>query len=58
MPNDCISYTDSGYFTPIVTDYLDQKAELKLLFNRFPTLDNFGPQIIEKELNFLFSCVT
>ena len=52
MPNDCISYTDSGYFIPIVTDYLDQKAELKPLFNRFPTLDNFGPQIIEKELNY------
>lgn len=52
MPNDCISYQDSGYFTPIMVDYLNQKSELKSLYNRFPTLANFSGQIAEKKANF------
>jgi bacillithiol biosynthesis cysteine-adding enzyme BshC len=52
MPNDCISYQDSGYFTPIIVDYLNRKPELEPLYNRFPTLENFGPQIAEKTMNF------
>jgi bacillithiol biosynthesis cysteine-adding enzyme BshC len=52
MPNDCISYQDSGYFTPIIVDYLDQKPELKPLYNRFPTIENFAGQIDEKKANF------
>jgi bacillithiol synthase len=52
MPNDCISYQDSGYFTSIIIDYLDQKPELGPLYNRFPSLDNFAAQIGEKSRNF------
>jgi len=52
MPTDCISYQDSGYFTPIINDYLNQKAQLQPLYNRFPTLENFGAQILEKQLNY------
>lgn len=52
MPNDCISYQDSGYFTPIMNDYLEQKPNLQPLYNRFPTLGNFGAQIAEKQANF------
>ncbi|GEP50579.1 putative cysteine ligase BshC [Flavobacterium noncentrifugens] len=52
MPTDCISYQDSGYFTPIMNDYLNQKTQLQPLYNRFPTLENFGAQILEKQLNF------
>jgi bacillithiol synthase len=52
MPNDCITYQNSGYFSKLIVDYLDQKAELKSLYNRFPTLDNFGLQIEEKHKNF------
>jgi bacillithiol biosynthesis cysteine-adding enzyme BshC len=52
MPNDCISYQDSGYFTPIIVDYLNKKPELQPLYNRFPALENFGPPIAEKKLNF------
>ena len=52
MPNDCISYQDSGYFTPIMIDYLNQKANLKPLYNRFPTLENFKDQIVEKQKQF------
>ncbi|MDI1256236.1 MAG: bacillithiol biosynthesis cysteine-adding enzyme BshC [Flavobacterium sp.] len=52
MPNDCISYQDSGYFSPLMNDYLNRKPELEKLYNRFPTLENFGAQIAEKQSNF------
>ena len=52
MPSDCISYQSSGYFTPLITDYLNQKENLKPLYNRFPTLENFEAQIAEKQENY------
>ncbi|GAA4139228.1 bacillithiol biosynthesis cysteine-adding enzyme BshC [Flavobacterium chungbukense] len=33
-------------------DYLDQKTELKTLYNNFPTMENFEKQISEKAANF------
>jgi len=52
MPNDCISYQNSGYFSSLINDYLDKKNNLQSLYNRFPNLENFEAQIIEKEINF------
>jgi len=52
MPTDCISYQDSGYFTPLMKDYLDQKENLQSLYNRFPTLEKFKEQLLEKQKNF------
>jgi len=52
MPTDCISYQNSGYFSKLIHDYLDQKTELQSLYNHFPTLENFEKQIIEKQANF------
>ena len=52
MPTDCISYQNSGYFSSLMNDYLDQKNELHSLYNRFPTLENFEGQIEEKKINF------
>lgn len=52
MPTDCISYQTSGYFSKLIQDYLDQKSELKPLYNHFPTLENFQKQINEKTVNF------
>ncbi|RVT77408.1 bacillithiol biosynthesis cysteine-adding enzyme BshC [Flavobacterium sufflavum] len=52
MPNDCISYQKSGYFSPLMNDYLDQNPKLQSLYNRFPTLENFEAQIAEKQTNF------
>jgi len=49
MPTDAIRYQDSGYFTQLINDYLDQKPELKTLYHRFPTVDNFKAQIAEKQ---------
>ena len=52
MPSDCISYQDSGYFSTLIVDYLNQKPELKNWYNRFPKLENFEGQIAEKAQNF------
>ncbi|WP_348824555.1 bacillithiol biosynthesis cysteine-adding enzyme BshC [Flavobacterium aestuarii] len=52
MPTDCISYQTSGYFSKLIQDYLDQKPELKSLYNHFPALENFEKQIEEKKTNF------
>ncbi len=52
MPNDCISYQESGYFAKLIVDYLEEKPELKALYNRFPKLENFKLQIEEKAKNY------
>lgn len=52
MPTDCISYQNSGYLSPLMNDYLNQKNNLQSLYNRFPTVDNFETQILEKQANF------
>lgn len=52
MPSDCITFQGSGYFTPLITDYLNRKETLKPLYHRFPTIDNFKAQIEEKQENY------
>jgi bacillithiol biosynthesis cysteine-adding enzyme BshC len=52
MPTDCISYQNSGYFSTLIHDYLEQKSEITSLYNHFPTLENFEKQITEKQTNF------
>jgi bacillithiol biosynthesis cysteine-adding enzyme BshC len=54
MPNDCVTYQNSGYFSKLITDYLDEKSELQSLYNRFPKIDLFQGQIDEKSNNFPF----
>lgn len=52
MPTDCISYQSSGYFSPLMNDYLNRKPELQQFYNRFPEIGNFGAQLSEKQANF------
>ena len=52
MPSDCISFQSSGYFTPLINDYLNQKDTLKPLYNRFPSVENFKLQMEEKQANY------
>ena len=52
MPTDCISYQNSGYFTPLMNDYLNQKSSLEALYNHFPTIENFEKQLLEKQQNY------
>ncbi len=52
MSNDCITFQNSGYFTPIIIDYLNESRNLKPLYNRFPRIENFESQFQEKLVNF------
>ncbi len=52
MPTDCISYQASGYFSALINDYLNEKQELRALYNRFTSLENFRLQLEEKRNNF------
>lgn len=49
MPTDCISFRDTNYFSSLICDYLDERQELKTFYNRFPKIENFKPQIEEKD---------
>ena len=52
MPTDCLTYQNSGYFLPLMNDYLDQKSNISDLYNHFPTIENFKKQIVEKSAEF------
>lgn len=52
MEADYIPYRETGYFSSLICDYLDQKKELEPFFNRFPSLENFKAQIQEKKANY------
>ncbi|AXT19486.1 bacillithiol biosynthesis cysteine-adding enzyme BshC [Flavobacteriaceae bacterium AU392] len=52
MPTECLSFRDTNYFSSLICDYLDEKPELKTFYNRFPKLENFKAQIIEKQDSF------
>jgi len=52
MEVDCIPFKETGYFSRLICDYLDQKTDLKPFFNRFPTLENLKGQIEEKQANY------
>ena len=43
-----IPYCDTGYFSRIICDYLDQKEALRPYYNRFPDVESFADQIKEK----------
>lgn len=52
MDIDCLPFKNTGYFSTLICDYLDQKEELRPFYNRFPTLENFKGQIEEKAKSF------
>ncbi len=62
MPTDCISYSETNYFSKLILDYLDKKEELSSyldkkeelspFYNRFPEIGNFEAQIKEKQQSF------
>ncbi|MEZ4811440.1 MAG: bacillithiol biosynthesis cysteine-adding enzyme BshC [Allomuricauda sp.] len=52
MEVDCIPFRETGYFSKLICDYLDQRSELKPFFNRFPKIENFKDQIAEKKGNY------
>ncbi len=52
MDVECIPYRKTGYFTNLITDYLDEKEHLSAFYNRFPRLEAFKDQIREKKVSF------
>lgn len=52
MPLDKITFQNSGYFSKLMIDYLNQEDNLRHLYNHFPTIDNFKIQIEEKKRNY------
>lgn len=47
-----ITFQNSGYFSKLMVDYLNQEDNLKSLYNRFPSINNFEAQINEKQQNY------
>ncbi|MBO0324029.1 bacillithiol biosynthesis cysteine-adding enzyme BshC [Muricauda sp. CAU 1633] len=52
MEVDCIPFKETGYFSKLICDYLDQQENLKPFYNRFPSAENFKDQIKEKKANY------
>lgn len=52
MPIHSIPYKDTGYFSKLICDYLEENDSLKPFYNRFPSLKNFEDQIEEKRKDF------
>ena len=52
MEIDCIPFKNTGYFSNLICDYIEEKPNLKPFYNRFPSPDNFKAQIEEKAKQF------
>ncbi|WP_298346580.1 bacillithiol biosynthesis cysteine-adding enzyme BshC [uncultured Algibacter sp.] len=52
MKQNHIAFHKTGYFSSLICDYLDEKPELKQLYNYFPKLNNFENQINQKSKSF------
>jgi bacillithiol biosynthesis cysteine-adding enzyme BshC len=44
----CIPFKKAGYFSSLISDYLDENKKLKPFYNRFPAVEEFKVQIDEK----------
>lgn len=49
---DFISHNESGYFSKLMLDYLNEEEAIKPLYHRFASIENFKEQLIEKQSNF------
>ncbi len=49
MKQDFLSFRDTGYFSSLICDYLDEKKDLKQFYSHFPKIENFKAQIEEKQ---------
>lgn len=52
MEIDSIPFRDTGYFSPLICDYLDQNAKLNSFYHNFSNLQAFEAQIKEKKAHF------
>lgn len=52
MQKHSLSYRETNYFSPLITDYIEEKENVKQFYHRFPSIDNFQKQIEEKRRSF------
>ena len=52
MPSDCITFQESGYFSNLIVDYLNQNSNLNSLYNFSPSIENYKLQIDLKRENY------
>ncbi len=52
MPIESIAYRETGYFSPLILDYLDENPTVRPLYHRFPSLENLSQQADEKKAAF------
>lgn len=52
MPKQTIPYSETGYFSKLMCDYLAEQDVLKNFYGRFPKIENFKGQIAEKQQSF------
>lgn len=52
MQQNYIPFRKTNYFSSLICDYLDEKPRLSQFYNRFPNVENFKSQILEKQLSF------
>ncbi len=49
MQKTTITYSETGYFSKLICDYLNQDKKVHPFYHRFPLLENFEDQIEEKK---------
>ena len=47
-----MDYKQTGYYSKLITDYLDELEQLRPFYNRFPNIHSFKEQIEEKKSNY------
>ncbi len=52
MEVECIPFRETGYFSDLICDYLDQKQCLQAFYHHYPELNAFEKQIKEKQESF------
>ncbi|MDX1461892.1 MAG: bacillithiol biosynthesis cysteine-adding enzyme BshC [Marinirhabdus sp.] len=52
MSKKTISYASTGFFSPLICDYLEESEALQSFYGSFPKLENFKGQIVEKNASF------
>ena len=50
MEASCISYKDTGFFSPTVIDYLENRAELRSFYGYRPDMDGFAELLKNKKV--------
>ncbi|GAB1856346.1 bacillithiol biosynthesis cysteine-adding enzyme BshC [Flavobacteriaceae bacterium MHTCC 0001] len=52
MQQEYLPFKNTGYFSSLICDYLDERSDLKPFYNRFPNIKNVKAQIDEKRSAF------